>query len=95
MNSSKAATAVEIPINSFGDSDTTMFQVAVTASDRPVAIMAKFADIANSVEWYTNSPIDPIRLIRPPIMIGFLFPILFIINGVVLARIRNIIMKGS
>jgi hypothetical protein len=37
-------------MNSFGDSDTTMFHVAVIANDRPVAITAKFADTANSVE---------------------------------------------
>src|SRR5262249_23497961 len=81
--------------NSFGDSDTTMFHVAVIASERPIAITAKFADIPNSVECNPSNPIDPTRLIKLPMMIGFLFPILLIINGAILAIIRNIIMKGS
>src|ERR671918_1892000 len=31
----------------------------------------------------------------PPMMVGLMLPILFMINGVILANIKNIIMKGS
>ncbi len=39
-----------MPVNSFGDDDTTMFHVAVAVSDRPEAITARFADTASSDE---------------------------------------------
>src|SRR5215216_133376 len=82
-------------MNDLGDDDTTMFQVAVIVIESPDAIMARLVDTANSVEWNISSPSDPIRLISEPIMIGFSFPIRFMISGVTLAKTRNIIMKGS
>jgi hypothetical protein len=72
-----------------------MFHVAVIVSDSPLAITAKFADIANSVEWKVSNPMAPIRLIIPPITVGFMLPTLFIINGVILANTRNITINGS
>ena len=95
INSKSAPTPTDIPVNSFGEDDTTMFHVAVIVNDRPLAIIAKFADIANSVEWNVNSPIAPIRLTIPPITVGFILPNLFIMNGVMLANTRNITMNGS
>src|SRR5215211_6882788 len=81
-----------MPVNSFGDDDTTMFHVAVIVSDRPLAIMARFADTANSVEWNVSNASAPIRLIMPPMMVGLMLPILFMINGVILANIMNIVI---
>jgi hypothetical protein len=72
-----------------------MFHVAVTVSDRPEAITARFADTSNSVEWNVSNPSAPIRLIVVPMIVGLMLPILFMINGVILENIKNIIMKGS
>src|SRR5919198_3866421 len=95
MNSKSAPTAVEIPMNSLGADETTMFHVAVIASDSPDAITARFADTSRPVEWNASRPSEPIRLITLPMIIGFLFPILFMMNGVTLANTRNITMNGS
>jgi hypothetical protein len=95
INNKRAPTPTDMPVNSFGDDDTTMFHVAVIVSDSPLAITAKFADTANSVEWKVSNPMAPIRLIIPPITVGFILPTLFIINGVILANTRNITINGS
>src|SRR5918998_4889040 len=95
MNNKRAPTPTDIPMNDLGDDDTMMFHVAVIVIERPDAIMAKSVDTANSVELNISNPIDPMRLIMAPMMIGLSFPIRFMINGVTAAKTRNIIMKGS
>jgi hypothetical protein len=50
MNNNKAPTPVDMPMNSFGDLDTTMFHVEVIVSERPLAITARFVDTANPFE---------------------------------------------
>ena len=84
-----------MPINGLGDEDTTIFYVAVTVIERPDAIIDRLIETAGFVEWNINSPTDPIRLIMVPIMIGFSFPIRFIIIGVMLAKTKNMIINGS
>ena len=94
-NNKRAPTPTEIPMNNLGDDETTMFHVAVTVSERPEAMIAKLVDTAISVELNISNPIDPTPLITEPMIIGFSFPIRLIINGVILAKTRNIIMNGS
>ena len=84
-----------MPVNSFGEDDTIMFQIAVIVSDRPVAIMAKFTETMNSVAWNINNPNVPNRLMTPPMIAGFMLPILFMINGVMPANTRKLIINGS
>src|SRR5215207_1906949 len=58
-NSNSAPTPTDMPVNSFGEADTTMFQIAVIVSERPVAIMAKFTETVDPVAWYINNPNVP------------------------------------
>ena len=95
MNNNSAPIPTDIPVNSLGDDDTTIFHVVVIVSDRPMAIMAKFTETTNSVEWNINNPNVPNRLMIPPIMAGFILPILFMINGVMLANTRKLTIKGN
>ena len=95
MNNNSAPIPTDIPVNSFGEEDTIIFQVVVIVSDRPMAIMAKSTETMNSVAWNISNPNVPSRLMIPPIIIGFILPILFMINGVILANTKKLIMKGS
>ena len=95
MNNNSAPIPTDIPVNSFGEEDTIIFQVVVIVSDRPMAIMAKSTETMNSVSWNISNPNVPNRPMIPPIMIGFIVPILFMINGVILANTKKLIMKGS
>ena len=95
MNNNSAPIPTDIPVNSFGEDDTIIFQIAVIVSDRPVAIMAKFTETMNSVEWNISNPNVPNRLMIPPIIVGFMLPILFMINGVIPANTKKLIIKGS
>ena len=49
-NNNRAPTPTDIPMNDFGDDDTTIFHVAVIVIERPDAIMAKLVDTVTSVE---------------------------------------------
>ena len=95
MNNNSAPIPTDIPVNSFGEEDTIIFQIAVIVSDKPEAIMAKFTETMNFVAWNISNPNVPNRLTIPPIIIGFGPPILFMINGVILANTKKLIMKGN
>ena len=62
MNNNSAPIPTDIPVNSFGEEDTIIFQIAVIVSDRPEAIMAKFTETMNSVAWNNSNPNVPNRL---------------------------------
>lgn len=79
----------------FGVDSATAFITPTMLSDKPVARMAKFTEIEDSVEWKTKKLKNPSVLIIVPNIIGFSDPNFDIIKPEVGPKIKNTKANGN
>lgn len=91
----RAVIPKDIPLNCLGVDSKTMFKPPTRVSDNPAAIIARFIDTRNAVEWNRRRLKNPMAVITLPRMVGLTFPSLEIIIPDDGANNKNTIINGS
>ena len=85
----------DVPLCCFGVDSATAFITPTMLRDKPVARMAKFTEIEDSVEWKTKKLKNPSVLIIVPNAIGLSDPNFDIMNPEVGPKIKNTKANGN